>query len=306
MMSTANLPDTGEYAPVPAAPAGPPESVSTRVEVEFGAVTHPGLVRPTNEDCFLVGRVERVLETVTSNLPIGLVATRSGEAVYGMVVADGLGGSAAGEVASQLAISTLVNLVLHTPDWVMRTGDAESKRILDRIVERYRRIGAALDELAQSDPDLRGMATTMTLAASNGPDLFLGHVGDSRAYLFRRGDLFRLTHDHTYAQELADHGLIRQYEVDTHRLRHVLTRALGPQGDRVRVDVRQLSLRDEDQLLLCSDGLTGMVSERAIVELLGRGTAAEACQALVDAALDRGGKDNVTAVLARYRFPAAS
>src|SRR5262249_22559632 len=147
------------------------------------------------------------------------------------------------------------------------------------------------------------MATTMTLACSSGQDLFLGHVGDSRAYLLRGSDLIRLTRDHTYAQELADAGRIEQRDVERHRFRHVLTRALGPQGDHIQVDVTRIGLQDGDQLLLCSDGLTGMLPEDRIRELLAGQTADAACRALIDAALAGGGKDNITVVLARYRFP---
>lgn len=302
-MNPPNVPDTGVYAPLPAAPSGPPESISEQVEVEFGSATHAGLVRPNNEDCFLVARIERTLEALATNLPPGEIPTRFGELTYGMVVADGLGGSSAGEVASRLAVSTFVNLVLHTPDWIMRGGDDEAARVMDRIAERYRKIGAALTERSEGDAALAGMATTMTLAVTNGADLFLGHVGDSRAYLLRGDQLAKLTRDHTYAQDLADAGQIAQDQVATHRGRHMLTRALGPGGSEVDVDVGRLSLRNGDQLLLCTDGLTGMVDEDTIRGLLASGTAAAAAQALVDAALANGGKDNVTVVIARYGLP---
>jgi protein phosphatase len=297
---------TDDYPALSSGQVALPEPFSTLAVVEFGAATHPGLARPNNEDCYLVGRVERALETLATNLPPGEVPGRFAEVTYGMLVADGLGGGAAGEVASRLAITTFVNLVLHTPDWVMRSGEDEAERILGRIAERYRRIGAALTERVQQDPTLAGMATTMTLAASHGTDLFVGHVGDSRAYLLRGAHLIRLTRDHTYPQGLADRGLIRPDEVETHQLRHILTRALGARGGEVHVDVSRGRLRDGDQLLLCSDGLTGMVSEDDIRVRMGAGTAAEACQALVAAALENGGLDNVTVTLARYRFPPGS
>jgi serine/threonine protein phosphatase PrpC len=305
-MGTESVRDTDEYSTTTSTQLGPPEPVSSRAEVEFGSATHPGLVRPNNQDCFLIGRAGRALETLASNLPPEEVLPRFEEVTYGMLVADGLGGGAGGEVASRLAATTLVNLVLHTPDWIMRGGDDEAKRVMDRIVERYRQIGAAVAERARDDAMLAGMATTMTLAISTGPDLYLGHVGDSRAYLLRGGELVRLTRDHTYAQELANFGLIRPDEVGTHRLRHVLTRALGSRGAEVTADVRRTHLRDGDQLLLCSDGLTGMVSDDAIRATLGAGSAQEVCEALVAAALENGGKDNVTVILARYRLPPAS
>jgi protein phosphatase len=141
------------------------------------------------------------------------------------------------------------------------------------------------------------------VAHNRGRDLFVGHVGDSRAYLGRAGDLIRLTRDHTYAQHLADRGIIPQEEVTTHRLRHVLTRALGEFGQTVEADVQQVRLDEGDQVLLCTDGLTDMVDDADIgAALRTAGTAGDACRALVDMALANGGKDNVTVVLARYRF----
>src|SRR5262249_3777304 len=149
---------------------------------------------------------------------------------------------------------------------------------------------------------LTGMGTTMTVACSLGIDLFVTHVGDSRVYLCRQGHLHQLTRDHTLAQSLADRGVIPHEEVATHRLRHVLTRALGGKGE-VEADVQRARLEDKDQLLLCTDGLTNMVDDAAIEAVLREApTAGGACEALVERALKNGGKDNVTVVLARYSF----
>jgi protein phosphatase len=302
-VSTGKLSDTAEHPVVPAAQVAPPDAVTTRVQVDLGAATHPGLTRPNNEDCYLVGRVERALQVVGTNLPPAYGAGRSEEVAYGLLVADGLGGSAAGEVASRLAVASFVNLVLQTPDWVLRVEEPEVERVMERMADRFRRVGAALAERAAASPALAGMATTLTMVCTTGPEVVLAHVGDSRAYLHRGGDLIRLTRDHTFSQDLADAGVIRQGDVDTHRYRHVLTRALGSQGSDVRVDVARVGLRDGDALLLCTDGLTGMVPEPTIAAVLAGRPSQEACDALVAAALAAGGKDNVTAVLARYRFP---
>jgi PPM family protein phosphatase len=280
-----------------------PGPASARARVEFGALSHPGKVRANNEDCYLVTRLGRGLETLLTNLPPGHVPARFEEAGYGMLVADGMGGMAAGEVASRLAVSTLVHLVLSTPDWILPLNDRAGDRLLQRLTERYREIDAALKREARSDPSLFGMGTTMTLAYSLGSEIFLAHAGDSRAYFLRGGVLHQLTRDHTYAQALADTGVILPEEVGTHRLRHILTRALGGTGDPVTADVQRARLGDGDQVLLCTDGLSEMVDDEAIGALLRQSaTAQEACEALVEAALDRGGKDNVTVVLARYRF----
>jgi protein phosphatase len=148
------------------------------------------------------------------------------------------------------------------------------------------------------------MGTTMTLAGSVGADLIIAHIGDSRAYLLRAGKLLRLTRDQTLAQALADAGAIRPEQVATHPSRHVLTGAITTQVGDVPVELQRLRLSDGDQLLLCSDGLTEMVSDAAIAGALDRaGSAASACRALVDLALEGGGKDNVTVILARYRIP---
>lgn len=296
--------DTDEI-PVAKLTEGPAwETISSRVQVELAALSHPGKVRPNNEDHFLVARVERDFETLLTNLPPRQVPQRCGETAYGMLVADGMGGAAAGEVASRLAITTFVELVLRTPDWNMRLDEHNALVVLDRMEQRFRQVAKVLTEQGWQYPNLAGMGTTLTVGVSVGADLFLSHVGDSRAYLFHRGRLLRLTHDQTVAQELADIGAIRPEEVATHFFRHVLTGALGTNGSEVRVELKQLRLADGDQLLLCTDGLTEMASEPAITEVLQRdGSAASACDALIGLALAQGGRDNVTVVLARYQIP---
>jgi protein phosphatase len=304
-MPTKPTANAGESpTPPPLLSAPPPRSASAEAQVDLGALSHPGKVRSKNEDCYLVARVDRALNILLTNLPEGSLAARFDEVGYGMLVADGMGGYAGGEVASRLAITSLVRILVHTSDWIMRTEGEDAERLLERIAERYRQVNAALKQEAQADPQLTEMGTTMTLAYSLGSDLFLGHVGDSRVY-FRRGkNLYQLTRDHTYAQALADLGVIQPQEVVKHRFRHVLTKALGGTADKVEADVQRARLCDGDQILLCTDGLTEMVSDAAISATLGEAqTAGEACQMLIDLALRNGGKDNVTAVVGRYRFP---
>jgi protein phosphatase len=279
-----------------------PQVTSSAVQVDLAALSHPGKVRPNNEDHFLVVRFQRALQTLLTNLPEGLIPLRAEEVGYGLIVADGMGGMAAGEVASRLAIRTLINLALATPDWVMMGGGPEIERMMQRMAERYRRVDAALRAEAQADPSLSGMGTTMTLACSLGADLILGHVGDSRAYLLRNDALHLLTRDHTLVRELVDRGVVRPEQAAKHPLRHVLTQALGGGGE-IEAEFQRVSLADEDQLLLCTDGLTDMVDSTAIGAILrSSASSKDACQALVELALQKGGKDNVTVVLARYRF----
>jgi len=296
--------DTSEF-PVSGLPDGPGwETISSRVQVDLGALSHLGKVRPNNEDHFYVTRCQRSLQTLLSNLPPGQIPQQCVETVYGLLVADGMGGAAGGEVASRMAITTLVELLLWTPDWIMRPDEEAIQEVSRRMEARFRQVQDALADRARAEPKLSGMGTTMTLAVSLGVDLLITHVGDSRVYLLRQGRLLRLTHDHTLAQSLVDAGVLRPEEAATHFLRHILTRAIGTRGDEVRVEFNSLRLADGDQLLLCTDGLTEMVPEPAIAEVLQKGEpAAGACSALVNLALERGGRDNVTVVLARYHIP---
>lgn len=157
--------------------------------------------------------------------------------------------------------------------------------------------------MARQDPSLAGMGTTLTLACSLGADMVVSHVGDSRAYLFHRGVLHRLTSDHTYAQALVDSGKIRPVDATKHPLRHALTRALGMAGGD-QAEVQQVSLSNGDQILLCTDGLSDPVPESTIADVLRNAkSATEACQTLMDLSLEAGGRDNITAVLARYTIP---
>ena len=274
------------------------------VDVELGALSHRGKVRENNEDSYLAGRFERAMKTLFTNLSEEDVLERHSEAGYGMLVADGMGGAAAGEIASSTAVRVLIDLALETPDWIMNFEGDRGREVLARMEERFRKIREVFVRKAEADPDLLGMGTTITLACSIGADLIIAHVGDSRAYLLRGGELQRLTHDQTMAQSLADAGAIRPEQVATHPSRHVLTGAITTEKGAVPADLHHLRLSDGDQLLLCSDGLTDLVTDAEIAGALGRaGSADTACRALVDLALEGGGRDNVTVVLARYSIP---
>jgi PPM family protein phosphatase len=278
-----------------------PPPASIQVAVELAAATHVGHVRSRNEDAYLVARADRSLETLLTNLPDDEVPSWAAERSYGLIVADGMGGHAAGEVASHVALRAVLENVLDTADWIMRDAGSHLTQIEQRIAERFVAADQAVHDQAVANPRWAGMGTTMTLALSNGPHLFLGHIGDSRAYLLRGGQLEILTHDHSFAQALADSGVIAQAEVARHSMRNVLLRSLG--GGHSKADVRHLMLASGDQLLLCTDGLTDMVAEPQIAEILHATASSQAgCDALVAAALDAGGKDNITVVLARYAW----
>ena len=280
--------------------------LSSRTKVDLGADSHRGKVRPVNEDSFLVLTFERSLQTVLTNLPTRQAPDGYRERGYAMIVADGMGGMAHGDVASRAAINTLVELIIQTPDWIMRPNWMGTLEVLRRMEERFAQLPGALAKLAESAPALSGMGTTMTLAVSLGPDLIIGHVGASRAYIFRRGHLVRLTDDQTVAQLLAKAGIISPEDVPNHYARRMLTGSITAAGEKVEVELSHMRLADGDQLLLCSDGLTEMVTEEKVSTVLEQQMpAAAACQALVGLALAAGGRDNVTAVLGRYQIPEA-
>jgi protein phosphatase len=304
-MAADPLHDTEERPVLPwARGQEPPPLFSSLVAVDVAALSDTGKVRPNNEDHFLVARLGRRLEVLLTNLPEGEVPARSEETGYGLVVADGMGGVEGGEVASRLAIRALTNLVCHTPDWILRLDDGGVEEAMQRVAQRYREVDALISEQAAANPQLARMGTTMTVAYSIGEDLFVAHVGDSRAYLFRGGRLRQLTSDQTLAQLLVDSGELTRQQAASHRLRHVLTSALGKSHGDVRCEIQRLRLLDGDCLLLCSDGLTEMVPDGQIAEMLARSApAGETCRALLDLALERGGKDNVTVIVARYQFP---
>jgi serine/threonine protein phosphatase PrpC len=280
---------------------------SLPVTVDVSGLSHPGKVRPNNEDHFLVARIGRYLETVLSSLPPGEVPVRADEAGYAMLLADGMGGHAAGEVASRMAISGLVKLVLEMPDWIFRLDETSAADANLRSQRRMNRINAALIEHGRQNPDLQGMGTTLTAARNLGRHLQIVHVGDSRAYLLRDGCLHRLTRDHTYVQLLIDSGQLSHEEAASFSARHMLVNALGGSSEDVQVDVDQLELVSGDRMILCSDGLTDLVDDDNIRRvLIDCPDAAATCRCLVDLALERGGRDNVTVVAATYTFPSGS
>ncbi len=271
------------------------------VQVEFGALSNQGKVRTNNEDSYLAVKLSRTLTPVLTNVPDKYLPVPFEENGYGMVVADGMGGQAAGEVASRTAIQVLMNLTLKAPKWTLKLDDDEAKELMAQGINFYKKIDYKLSERAKTEPGLSGMGTTMTGTYSVGKNLFIVHVGDSRAYLFRDAKLYQMTRDQTVAQALADTGQISETDISKHPLRHMLTNAMGSRDGDVVAEIQQLKLADGDRVLLCSDGLYEMVSNEAIADILMRIPAsADACQKLVELALENGGKDNVTVVIARY------
>jgi protein phosphatase len=274
-------------------------------QVDVAGLSHAGKVRDCNEDHFLVARFGRFFEKIDTNVPADEIGERFSEVGYGMAVADGLGGHAAGDTASKMAINVLVNLVLGTSDWILRfesPGDVE--RVIERTKARFVETSHVMTTESSANPQLRGFGTTLTLASSLGRDLFVAHVGDSRAYLMRAGALRQLTTDHTCAQQLVDAGVLSHINEGAAWLRSSVTRLLGDHAKHCEPHVQTLRLNHGDTLLVCSDGLTDMVDDATIAAVLAEGQSATlACERLVDLALDAGGRDNVTLIVARYAFP---
>lgn len=280
---------------------------SSSIRVDVSALTHPGRVRTNNEDQFFVTKATRALDTMLTSLPAGDVPEHADEVNYLMVVADGMGGHAAGEVASRLAISALVRLALQIPDWIFWIDEDTAPEMERRAREAVQQVGSLLVERGRQDSELRGMGSTLTAARTCGRDLLIVHVGDSRAYVFRASRLERLTKDHTYAQTLVDAGQLSASDATISRFRHMLVNALGGSAEHVEVDVDLLRLEDGDRLLLCTDGLTDCVDDDSIsAALAGVQPSSDVCQRLLQLALDGGGRDNITAIVATFEFRAPS
>ena len=297
------------YLPYANFESSTPQPFSSRVQVDFGAVSDKGKVRSNNEDAYLIIRTGRYMQKMQTNIEPELIPDRHEECAYGMAVADGMGGLAAGEVASSMAITTIVNLMLSSVKWALKLDHPEFRKeeiqeAIERAVDYLNKADFAVARQASQDRRYDRMGTTLTLSYSFGDDLFIFHVGDSRAYLFHNGRLNRLTHDHTLAQELADKGDISQEAADKHKFKHLLTRAVGHHGGKLDVEIHHLKLADNDLVLVCSDGLTDLVTDQQIADALSVSESSQhKCESLVNLALQKGGRDNITVVLAHYHIP---
>ncbi|WP_375546670.1 Stp1/IreP family PP2C-type Ser/Thr phosphatase [Streptomyces gossypii] len=241
----------------------PTGEVRMSLSLRFAAGSHDGMIREHNEDSGYAG--PRLL-----------------------AVADGMGGQAAGEVASSEVISTIVQL----------DEDIPGSDLLTALGNAVQRANDQLRVMVEEDPQLEGMGTTLTALLWTGARLGLVHVGDSRAYLLRDGQLSQITQDHTWVQRLVDEGRITEEEATTHPQRSLLMRALGS-GDHVEPDLSIREVRAGDRYLLCSDGLSGVVSHQTMEETLASYQGPhETVQDLIQLALRGGGPDNITCIIA--------
>jgi PPM family protein phosphatase len=254
--------------------------MGARVRIASGGVTDVGRVRTNNEDCFRI---------IT---PLNL-----------FVLADGMGGEAHGEIASAMAVETVVKHCLDSeanpaakvlgkvePNW-----SANTKRLSTALHLANRNIFKSAEE----HPEQHGMGATLTAAWINRAKLSIAHVGDSRAYLLRAGSLLQLTRDHSLVAEQVRRGMLTVAEAEESEMQSVLLRALGAQAD-IEVDAEEHILFPRDVLLLCSDGLTRMVTEPEIAGVLQAETdPVRGGEELVALANERGGPDNITVVIVR-------
>jgi protein phosphatase len=241
------------------------------MRLEVAALSHIGLLRQRNEDSLGFSEPEeaRVREAK------GTV----------FLVADGMGGHRGGEIASQLAADSIVTKYY---------GSTETDPAL-ALDEAFREANRLIIEKSRSDVSLYGMGTTCTVLVVRGDCAYIAHVGDSRAYLLREGELERLTEDHSLVGEMVRSGIISDEDARFHPRRNVITRSIGT-DDELSVDITRepLGLAEGDVFLLCSDGLTSLVAESELKAVLGSNPPREAANRLVDLANENGGKDNIT------------
>ena len=265
----------------------------------FG-LTHQGRVRSSNEDQFLIAELTKSMRVLGTSLPQPKTQ-RSDERGYLFIVADGMGGHQAGEQASAMAVESIETFALNTLSWFFLLQGSEEHDVLKEFQAALQQADAKVCREAAQHRELAGMGTTLTIAYSVGSKLFVVHVGDSRCYLLHGSELQRLTHDHTLVAEMVSQGTLQPEEAARHRLRHVITNVVGGHDLGVKVECHRIELVADDMLLLCSDGLTEMIGDDRIAAVLqAHQDPRESCERLVAEANERGGKDNITVIAARF------
>jgi PPM family protein phosphatase len=283
----------------PEADEQPPRAL----RVSSYGLTDQGQQRPRNEDQFAIAEVRRVLRVQQSSIPQpeSLLGDPLGQL---LLVADGIGGHQGGDYASTLAVVGIENLLLNTLGWLCRL---QGEGVLRELHQALRAADRWVEEAAGERPELAGMGTTLTLAYITGNTVYIAHAGDSRCYRWRRGRLERLTRDHTLVEKMVSGGMITAEAAEHHQLRNVVTNAVGGGTSGVEPEVHKHTVTPGDIVLLCTDGLSGLVSDDEIAAALAGGDPPdELCQALVDQANRRGGPDNITVIIARIEDEATA
>lgn len=268
----------------------------------YAGLSHVGVVRSSNEDQFLIADLSKSMTIHATTLPVA-DETRMFSGVQGqlLLVADGMGGGVAGEVASQISVDTITQHVLQTMPWFFRLHHNHEDDLKDELRAAVMRCDRAVDAEADMHPEERGMGTTLTMAYVIWPRMFVVHVGDSRCYLSRGNKIEQLTRDQTMAQVLVEEGTMSPQIANNSSLKHILVSSIGHGEQSLHPEVYKTSLEIGDTVLLCTDGLTNRLSDKQIAEILhSNDSEEEACQALVDAANEAGGGDNITVVVSRF------
>ncbi len=265
----------------------------------FG-ITDKGRVRPSNEDQFLVAELSKAMRIRQTSLvePKLHVGEEIGH-LY--LVADGMGGHRAGERASALTVTAIEHFMLNSFKWFFAPDETGARKVLTDFQAAISHADAQVMAEAAEHPELSGMGTTLTLAFHLGSQVCLVHVGDSRGYLYRDRELHQVTEDHTLVADLLRRGVIQPEQAATHQYRKVITNVVGGPQAGVKVEAHAFEVKAGDQLLLCSDGLTEMLTNESIAEVLGAAPDPEAAAtALVAHANDAGGRDNITVLIVRF------
>jgi protein phosphatase len=269
-------------------------------EIDVFGLTHPGKVRTSNADQFLILSLHRAMQVQGTSLPEGILRSVTTEPRgYLFLVADGVGSGRGGEHASEIALRNLALYVTHTTSLHYQCYPEDEARFLEELRQAMARTHETVrDEAARSGP--AGMATTLTMVAVFWPRAYLVHVGDSRCYRLRDGKLERMTKDQTMAQALVDAGALTMSKGELSPLKHILTSAIGAEEATPEVDYE--ATRWDDVMLLCTDGLTKHLNDEEIEQILRAPQSAETtARRLVDLALERGGSDNITVIVGRLR-----
>ncbi len=281
-----------------------PDAPTPEPTIESAGLTDRGRVREKNEDAFVIATLQRSL-LIQHASPAAQGWFTGNSAGLLLVVADGMGGQGGGDVASKVAIEAVVNHLLNCMPWAARraakAGAPSHSPSLTGMREELASamaLGDATVKNAGAHSSTPHMGTTLTLALLLGPIAYVAHVGDSRAYLLRKGQLSRLTRDHTLAQRLADESM-QPIDVAS-RLNNILWNSLGATEDLPEPEIQKLNLEPKDALLLCSDGLTKHVTDEQIAMVLSsRAPVTDRCATLIELANAAGGSDNITAVVAQ-------
>jgi serine/threonine protein phosphatase PrpC len=274
-------------------PTPNPDSPNAEVIVRVAGLTDVGRTREHNEDAFVVADLTggtTIAEPDSATLPAGAKGSL-------FMVADGMGGAAAGEIASAMAVDIVLGELRAT--WVAaKTTDAEV--FVRAIKDATKAANAQINAFATQHPEYRGMGTTATIAGLLGDTLYLAQVGDSRAYIVRDGVTRQITKDQSLMQKLIEAGELTEEEAEHSERRNIILQALGPEGT-IKVDLTHQTIRRGDTLVLCSDGLSGQVSKDQIAEIVRREPdLTKVSQGLIDLANAAGGPDNITVIVARF------